>query len=116
VKARGQPTEVAIDDNLPYELIARIDPGMGREQIELLLREYRSKVQYEIGAVFNAAGMVKRVQKGTTGMDPGTAAVNMTALTSALSAHDRTDIVLSHTHPKGIRCRQETRDRPPSTT
>src|SRR5260370_1828828 len=102
VKGAGQPTEVAIDDTLPPELIQRVQPGMGRAQLEGILQEYRPHmVLFEIGAVFNAAGLVKRVQKGTAGSNPGAATVNMTALTSGLSAQDRTDMVLTHSHPKG---------------
>jgi len=102
VKDPGQPNEVAIDQNLPGDLIDRIQPGMGREAVEAILREYRPpRVQYEIGAVFNASGRVKRVQKGTGGKDPGSATVNMTDLTSTLSPADKTNMVLTHNHPKG---------------
>ena len=71
VKDPGQPNEVAIDQNLPGDLIDRIQPGMGREAVEAILREYRPpRVQYEIGAVFNASRRVKRVQKAPAARIP----------------------------------------------
>jgi hypothetical protein len=102
VKDQGQPTQVVVDEELPVELIARVLPGMSRKDLEPIMSEYRPpKVLYEIGAVFDAQGHVKRVQKGTGGSTPGAATVNMTKLTSGLSSEERTNMVLTHSHPKG---------------
>src|SRR5260370_2555925 len=44
VKGAGQPTEVAIDDTLPPELIQRVQPCIGRAQIEGLLHAHRPPI------------------------------------------------------------------------